>query len=505
MIKRSHKLLLTAFLLFASGLIQAAIPSIKANGAEGSVTIASSDSVTISIHMSDAVTDPVVDWWIAVVTPLPAPDDVYFFNGSSWTTDMLVAYQQPIANFDSLEVLTVSGLPAGTYTFYFALDLDLDGQLDMDSLIVSSVELSVQATIPQSPGSCGNSSEFFSVAPLESDAYVQIDPLGATNPSGHTFPTVHTYMMLADKTVARDVFAPGQLSLDQVARVENLSSGGTDFSIFFTPCPEITGYFDHMSSLNSAIDSQLGPYENCNQYFSGANEYRYCFQFVSIDIEAGYKLGTVGGPIGQGSAALDFGLRDSRITPLHYANPSRLGNSDQTYVVCPYDYFEPGADKTTLFEKLANARTDSPVCGAVAHDVDNTLQGRWYLQGSNDSGENDHIALVPTNKKPTTSGVLSIGNGDVGTDAYFFDYQDSGFINRNFADVSQFDTAYCWDTLRNRESSLASGNAQALSGIIFIKLIDENNIIVQRSTQLSACPANVASLIFDSNGIAFER
>lgn len=505
MIKRIHKFLLAILLLLAPSLIYAATPLVRANGSEGSVAIATSDSIAISIHMTDVVSNPVVDWWIAVVTPLPAPDDVYFFNGSSWTTERLVAYQQATTNIDSLEVLSISDLPVGTYTFYFGIDLNPDGELDMDSLTVSSVELSVQSLIPQTPGSCGNGKEFFSVSPLESDAYIQIDPLGATNPSAHTFPTVHTYMMLADNMVSRDVFSPGQLSLSQVSRVENLSSGGTDYSINFTPCPEITGYFDHMSSLNSEINSQLAPFENCNQYLAGADEYRFCYQFVSINIDAGYRLGTVGGPAGQGSAALDFGLRDSRVTPLHYANSSRLANSDQNYVVCPYDYFEPGAAKTTLFEKLTNARTDTPVCGTVEHDVNNTLQGRWYLQGSNDIGESDHIALVPSNKNSATNGVLSIGNGNVGTDAYFFDYQGSGFINRNFSDVNQFDTVYCWDMLRNRESALATGNSQALSGIIFIKLIDENNLILQRSTLQSSCPSNVSALNFDSNAIGFER
>ena len=301
-------------------------------------------------------------------------------------------------------------------------------------------------------------------------------------------------MMLSDNSIARNVFAPGNITITQVNLVENLTSGGSDYSINFSPCPEITGYFDHMSSLNSEIINQLAAFENCNQYFAGADEYLFCYQFTSIDVEAGYVLGTVGGPGSQGSAALDFGLRDTRITPLHYVNPSRLVSSDQLYVVCPYDYFETGEAKSTLMSKLANARTDEPVCGTVEHDVDDTLQGRWYLQGSNDFGENDHIALVPSNKEPATTGVLSIGNGRVGTEAYFFDYQDSGFINRRFSDVSQFDTIYCWDSLRNRADALATGNSQALAGIIFIKLVDEIRLIIEHSTQANLCSFSVTTL-----------
>ncbi len=502
---RQAKFLLAVALLLASSIIQAGTPVIRANDTVGSIVVSSTDSLSVSISMTDAVAGPVVDWWVAVVTPLPAPDDVYFFNGSSWTTESVVAYQQAPSNIDSLEILTVSDLPVGMYTFYFAIDSNPDGKLDMDLLTVASVELSVQTVVEQTPGSCGTGTDILSVSPLESDAYFQIDPLGATNPSGHTFPTAHTYMMLADNTVARDVFSPSALRLSQVNLVENLSTGDTDYSISFTPCPEVTGYFDHMSSLNSEINSQLGSFENCNQYFAGAEEYRFCSQSVAINIEVGYRLGTVGGVAAQGSAALDFGLRDSRVTPLHYANPGRLVNSDQVYVVCPYDYFGSGAVKTTLFEKLGSARTDAPVCGTVEYDIDNTLQGRWYLQDSNNFGESDHIALVPSNKKPVTAGVISIGNGDVGTDAYFFDYQGSGLINRNFRDVSQFETVYCWDTLRNREEALATGHSQALGGIVFIKLIDENNIMLERSTQSSSCPAGVSALNFGSNAVGFER
>ena len=145
------------------------------------------------------------------------------------------------------------------------------------------------------------------------------------------------------------------------------------------------------------------------------------------------------------------------------------------------------------------------MCGTVEHDVDNSLQGRWYLEGSNDFGENDHIALVPSNTNPGTIGVLSIGNTNVGTDAYYFDYQASGFVNRKFSEVSQFDTNYCWDTLRNRPAALVSGSSQALSGIIFIKLIDENSLLLQRSSGVNDCPADVNSLNFDSSAITFER
>jgi len=290
---------------------------------------------------------------------------------------------------------------------------------------------------------CGSQTAFFTVEPLEPGAYSQIDPLGATNPSDHTFPTVHTYMMLTDNTVPSPVYAPGNMALTNVAMTQNLSDGSSDYSISFSPCTEVTGYFLHITTLTTDILDKVGDFSDCATY----SNYRYCYKDVSIEMTAGTLLGYAGGP-NSSSGALDFGLRDSRITPIYYVNPDRLVNDDQLYVVCPYDYYEAGAVRNNLYAKLRIARTDDPVCGTVALDVQNTAQGRWYLEGSTGSGEADHLALVPSNKTPLTVGVLSVGNSSVGTDAYYFDFASSGLINRSFSAISFDGNIYCFDNLR---------------------------------------------------------
>ncbi len=201
--------------------------------------------------------------------------------------------------------------------------------------------------------------------------------------------------------------------------------------------------------------------------------YTDCSKQVSIEVSVGKLLGYAGGG-GQGSAALDFGLRDSRLDPIFYANTQRVVNSDQLYVACPYDYYadtgesgadtgESGADtgengsvRDILQAKLQNVRTTPPVCGTVALDEVNTAQGRWYLVGSSDSSENDHIALVPSNKQPATVAVLSIGNSSIGTDAYYFDFQSTGLVNLAFDQVTADGNIYCWDRLRDSPEALVN-------------------------------------------------
>ena len=93
----------------------------------------------------------------------------------------------------------------------------------------------------------------------------------------------------------------------------------------------------------------------------------------------------------------------------------------------------------------------------------------------------------------------------LGTDAYFFDLQESGTTNRAFSDVGVDGSSYCWDTLRNREHSIASGSAQSISGILFLQLEDDSHLVLQRSTQLSLCPQDTSELVFDDSAVQFER
>lgn len=490
---------------FLSATLLAQAEQIKANNSPLPLSITSTDVISITLSYPDSPSTTDYDWWVVVTTPLPAPNHMYYFDGSTWTLDLSVAYQQPLAATDDLEVLVVSGLPAGSYTFYFATDPNANGEIDLESLTYNSIDVVVAEAIPVTATSCGNSNQLFSVDPLEDDAYFQINPLGATSPSAHTFPTVHTYMMLTDNSQARNVYAPGNISVTNITFIENLTNGVGDYALGFSPCPEVTGYFDHMSSINQELTDLLVDFDSCQQYMAGTFEFRLCTKFVDIDFAAGTRLGTAGGPSGTQSAALDFGLRDSRITPLFYVNPERVINPDQLSVACPYDYFVPGSVQAGLMVKLGDVRSDLPLCGGVAYDIADTAQGRWYLRGTTDFGESDHIALVPSNKAPATIHVLSIGNAAIGTDGYFFDSEDSGKANRAFSDVSADGTVYCWDNLRNREKSLASGSSQAIAGIIFLQMTDDNSLTMQRSTQLTSCPADTGSLLFDGNAVQFVR
>ncbi len=339
------------------------------------------------------------------------------------------------------------------------------------------------------PASCGEQPFFYTVAPMDDADYVSIQPLGAVNPPDHTFPTVHTYMMLTDNTRAVPVYAPGDVTITQIA-VTNV------YSITFSSCTEVYGYYDHVSTLADDMAAQLIPASICQWNFVPEGLTPYC---VNIAVNAGTLLGYIGGPDSDGSAALDFGARDARVDATSFID-DRLATQN---VVCPYDYYEPGAVKDLLMSKLQVLRTAEPICGTIDVDVPDTAMGRWFLAGTtagNFDSESDHLALVPSNFDPDV-GVLSVGNSTVGTKPYLFDFAFSGQARRHFADISADGKMYCFDDLRDGSDGFF---AHATAGYLFLKMTSNTTLTLERMPE-GSCPDSPDSLMFSTAAVDFER
>jgi hypothetical protein len=122
------------------------VPDIKANGSDGPVDVNQSSmlSVTITLDPGSRAGDD-ADWWIAV----NAPSGWYSYDGANWVyagpsyTDLTVTYQQPLSSYGPDEVLNTSGLPLGTLTFYFAVDMVMNGLPDMGQKYMDSVIVNI--------------------------------------------------------------------------------------------------------------------------------------------------------------------------------------------------------------------------------------------------------------------------------------------------------------------------------------------------------------------------
>jgi len=127
---------------WGTGTTPAPVPDIEANGSDGPLEISQVDLLTITISL-----DPggyydgyPADWWMAAATPF----GLYWFTlDSGWVrSDAPVrVYGGPLFGLSPYSILEISGLPIGDYTFYFAVDDNMDGILNATYLNAASVSI----------------------------------------------------------------------------------------------------------------------------------------------------------------------------------------------------------------------------------------------------------------------------------------------------------------------------------------------------------------------------
>ena len=121
-------------------------PVIKANGSINDITINNGANLSITVQMNPGEFDGIdVDWWIAV----RAGSSWYYMNNLyQWMPlngNFHPVHQGPLFNLSATGVLNMTGLPVGSYTFYFAVDYPMDGILNLDGpILVDSVNVTVQ-------------------------------------------------------------------------------------------------------------------------------------------------------------------------------------------------------------------------------------------------------------------------------------------------------------------------------------------------------------------------
>ncbi len=247
---------------------------------------------------------------------------------------------------------------------------------------------------------CQADAPLFEVSPLRVSDIQGINPLGNLNPPGHTFPSQHLYFYIRRENPTDDrsspvsvpVFAPGHMWITSVEAAEYPSASPpfTEYSLYFSPCNQVSGYFHHVQTLTDDLLDRIGIYDvgRCDTDAStGDQTRRVCKKSLMIEVQAGELIGTAGD---RGSLAMDFGMRDGRVPALAYANSSRHYSNrsgfDQFHLVCAVDYYRPDV-RDQLRARLGDhfggkPRTIEPICGEVEQDEPGTAQGNWYKPGT---------------------------------------------------------------------------------------------------------------------------
>ena len=128
-----------------------AVPDIKLNNTDGQVTITSQSTLfaTVQLDAGDQA-GKTAEWWIAVETPMGwyCYEDPGIWRFSENGMESLVpAYQGALSSITALEVLRISNLPVGSYRFYFGVDSNLNGFMDLSTMTYDSSELAVVETV----------------------------------------------------------------------------------------------------------------------------------------------------------------------------------------------------------------------------------------------------------------------------------------------------------------------------------------------------------------------
>lgn len=133
-----------AVFMFDNIVLADPFPDIKANNSNVPITITTNDPLSITVELNPgSYGGDAADWWVAAHTPF----GWYYYDivgGSwSWIPGLFVTYQGSLFNLTPIEMLNISGLPTGSYTFYFGVDTVMNGSLDFGQFSHDSVNVNV--------------------------------------------------------------------------------------------------------------------------------------------------------------------------------------------------------------------------------------------------------------------------------------------------------------------------------------------------------------------------
>ncbi len=117
-------------------------PDIRANGSDGPITVSPSSPVSLTGSLdSGGQAGLNADWWLVEV----APSGIYYFDltAGSFVSGFSNTYGGPLFDLSQTQILLFPSLAAGTHTFYFGLDTNMNGSLDVDRLLYDSVVVNV--------------------------------------------------------------------------------------------------------------------------------------------------------------------------------------------------------------------------------------------------------------------------------------------------------------------------------------------------------------------------
>ncbi len=111
------------------GEIPGPVPDIQANGQDDTLTLNYGSSLTVDVSLdpgNEAGNN--ADWWVVTRTPF---NWYYYHLVQGYIPGFATTFQGPLMTVSSHILYSGTNLPVGTYDFYFGVDMNMNGSLDL--------------------------------------------------------------------------------------------------------------------------------------------------------------------------------------------------------------------------------------------------------------------------------------------------------------------------------------------------------------------------------------
>ncbi|OQX03389.1 MAG: hypothetical protein BWK80_55785, partial [Desulfobacteraceae bacterium IS3] len=138
--------LVVLVMAICTGVYAAPEPVISVNGMTGDVSLKSDAPITISLKLSPGEKKGAdADWWLVCYVS----GKWYYYKPDGKLTEIsdissiAPAYQGKLFEVPATDIVSIPQLPVGNYTLIFGVDLNMNGKVDKDSLVVKTVNIAV--------------------------------------------------------------------------------------------------------------------------------------------------------------------------------------------------------------------------------------------------------------------------------------------------------------------------------------------------------------------------
>ena len=234
----------------------------------------------------------------------------------------------------------------------------------------------------------------FTNSPMQMIDIAYLTPYGQVI-GAHITPIDHMYFEPFNRELGPDIYEVRAIQdgiIYKIGKREIVTDTGekkdfADWRLDIAHNCTFTSYFDLMTSVIPEIEKGYED-EKSGRGFNG------------LIIKAGQLLGYTGGQ------TLDFGVYDYEIVLPGFITPSLYDHEYwKVHTVDPFQYFPDEISKELLKKMI---RTIKPQAGKIDYDVDGTLSGNWFEQGTNGYAGNNwqnywigHLSVSPHELDPS--------------------------------------------------------------------------------------------------------